>query len=67
MVVGCRRSRDTILSELAVYGKQIEQREAPGASLHLFDVERAPGTVTHLTLTPEDLANPARMKELLGR
>jgi hypothetical protein len=59
--------RDTILGELAVYGRQLDQRDAPGASLHLFEIARAPGTVKHLRLTPEDLANPERMKELLGR
>jgi len=59
--------RDTILGDLALYGRQIDVREAAGASLHLFEITRAAGTVKHLTLTPEDLRNPERMKQLLGR
>ena len=59
--------RDTILGDLALYGRQIDVREAPGASLHLFEITRAPGTVKHLRLTPEDLRDPERMKQLLGR
>ena len=62
-----KSERDTILGELAVYGRQLDQRDAPGASLHLFEITRAPGTVKHLQLTPEDLANPERMKELFGK
>jgi hypothetical protein len=62
-----KSERDAILGELTVYGRRLDQREAPGASLHLFEITRAPGTVKHLKLTPEDLANPERMKELLGR
>ena len=59
--------RNTILGDLALYGRQIDVREAAGASLHLFEITRAAGTVKHLTLTPEDLRNPERMKQLLGR
>ncbi|MEO6025308.1 MAG: glycosyltransferase family 39 protein, partial [Candidatus Binatia bacterium] len=40
--------RDVILGELALYGRQVDAREAPGASLHLFEITRAPGTVKHL-------------------
>jgi hypothetical protein len=35
--------------------------------LHLFEIVRSPDQVRHLKLTPEDMKNPARMKELLGR
>ena len=63
---GGRSERDTILADVALYARPLAVREAEGASLHLFEVTRAPGTVKHLRLTPEDLANPERMKELLG-
>ncbi len=63
-----RPERDTILSDLTLYARQLEVHEARGgASLHLFEVTRAPDTVRYLRLTPGDLADPARMKELLGR
>ncbi|MCC6849253.1 MAG: glycosyltransferase family 39 protein [Deltaproteobacteria bacterium] len=63
-----RSERDTILADLTPYARQLDVREtAGGASLHLFEVVRAPGAVRHLKLTPRDLADPARMQELLGR
>ncbi|MCC6764004.1 MAG: glycosyltransferase family 39 protein [Deltaproteobacteria bacterium] len=63
-----RSERDAILADLTPYARQLDVREAAGgASLHLFEVVRAPGEVRHLKLTPQDLADPARMKELLGR
>jgi hypothetical protein len=62
-----RPERDTILADVGIAGRQIARHDAPGASLHLFEITRAPGQVRHLKLTPEDLKNPERMKELLGR
>jgi hypothetical protein len=62
-----RPERDTILADVTLAGREIAAHEAPGASLHLFEVTRAPGSVRHLKVTPEDLKNPERMKELLGR
>ena len=62
-----RPERDTILADVAIAGRQIARHDAPGASLHLFEITRAPGEVRHLKLTPEDLKNPERMKELFGR
>ncbi len=62
-----RPERETILADVALTGRQIAVHEAPGASLHLFEIIRAPDQVRHLKLTPEDMKNPARMKELLGR
>ncbi len=65
---GGRSERDLILTDLTPYARQLEVRDAAGgASLHLFEVVRGPGAVRHLKLTPQDLADPARMKELLGR
>ncbi len=62
-----KSERDVILSEVTLYGRRVDVRETAGAALYLFEITRAPGTVRHLKLTPEDLANPERMKELLGR
>jgi len=62
-----RPERDTILADVGIAGRQIARHDAPGASLHLFEITRAPGQVRHLKLTPEDLKNPERMKELFGR
>lgn len=62
-----RPERETILADLKIAGRQLAVHEAPGASLHLFEIVRAPGTVKHLKLTPEDMQNPERMNELLGR
>lgn len=62
-----RPERDSILADVGIAGRQIARHDAPGASLHLFEITRAPGQVRHLTITPEDMKNPERMKELLGR
>lgn len=59
--------RDTILADVGIAGRQIASHDAEGASLHLFEITRAPGQVRHLSLSPEDMKDPARMKELLGR
>jgi 4-amino-4-deoxy-L-arabinose transferase-like glycosyltransferase len=59
--------RDTILGDVSLYGRQVDVREAPGATLHLFEITRAPGTVRHLQLTPEDLRDPEKMKKLFGQ
>ena len=59
--------RDVILGAMRIYGRQIATRETEGASLHLFEVTRAPGSVRHLRLTPEDMRDPERLRELLGR
>ena len=59
--------RDAILSDLGVYGRQLDVRETPGAALYLFAITRSGDAVKHLKLTPEDLANPERMRELMGR
>jgi hypothetical protein len=64
---GGRPERDTILADVGLYARQLDVRETAGASLHLFEITRAPDSVRHLQLTPEDLADPERMKELLGR
>ncbi len=64
---GGRQESDVILADLALYARALAVHTAPGASLHLFEVTRAFGTVKHLKLTPEDLRDPARLKELLGR
>ncbi len=62
-----RAERDVILSALGVYAREADHTELPGASLHRFDVVQTPGAVRHLRLTPEDMRDPERMKELLGR
>jgi hypothetical protein len=62
-----RSERDLILADVAVYGRPLDTRETPGASLHLFEITRAPESVKHIQLTPEDLRDPERMKQLLGR
>lgn len=59
--------RDVILGELRLYGRQLGAWETEGASLHLFEITRAPGTVRHIRIRPEDLRDPERMRELLGR
>ncbi len=59
--------RDAILRQVSLYGRQVDVREAEGASLHLFETARAPGSVKHVTITPEDMRDPERMKQLLGR
>jgi hypothetical protein len=65
---GGRSERDAILGDLGVYGRQLEAHEGlGGASLHLYQITRAAGEVRHYRVTPEDLKNPERMKELLGR
>lgn len=63
-----RPERDTILGDVTLYAKQLKSQEAAGgSSLHLFEVTRSPAEVRHLKLTPEDLRNPEKMKELFGR
>lgn len=63
-----RPERDVVLADVGLYARQLEVDEAPGgASLHLFEVTKSPSEVRHLTLTPEDMKNPERLKELLGR
>jgi hypothetical protein len=59
--------RDVILAEMRLYGREIARRDTAGASMHLFEVTRKPGSVRHLKITPEDMANPERMRELFGR
>jgi hypothetical protein len=59
--------RDTILGEVALYGREVTARATEGASLHLFEITRAPGSVRRLQLSPEDLRDPERLKGLLGR
>ena len=63
-----KRSEEAdILTALRVYATQSAHAERPGASLHRFDVTATPGAVRHLRLTPEDMRDPERMKELLKR
>jgi hypothetical protein len=57
--------RDVILGDLGVYAKQLAVRETAGAELYLFAVTRGGDAVKHLKLTPEDLADPERLKKLL--
>jgi hypothetical protein len=60
-----KSERDVILGDLGVYAKQLDVRETLGAELYLFEVTRGGDEVKHLKLTPEDLADPERMKKLL--
>ncbi len=64
---GGRPETDTILADLSLYARRIDVRERPGAVLYLYEVTRAPDAIRHMTLTPEDLKNPEKMKELFGR
>jgi 4-amino-4-deoxy-L-arabinose transferase-like glycosyltransferase len=64
---GGANERDLILNEMRLYGREVARRDTAGASMHLFEVTRNPGSVRHLKITPEDMANPERMRELLGR
>lgn len=57
--------RDAILADVRLHAKEVAAREAPGAYLYAFDVERPVGAVRHLTLSPEDMRDPARVRELL--
>jgi hypothetical protein len=59
--------RDVILGAMRLYGTQIAARETDGASLHLFEVTRAPGSVRHLRLTPDDMRDPDRLRKLLDQ
>ena len=63
-----RPERDAILGDVSLYTRQLKTQEAAGgSSLHLFEVTKSPSEVRHLTLTPEDMKNPEKMRELLGR
>ena len=66
-IPGGESERDVILGAMRLYGRQIAVRETEGASLHLFEVTRAPGSVRHLRLSPEEMHDPERLRELLGR
>jgi Dolichyl-phosphate-mannose-protein mannosyltransferase len=59
--------RSLILGQAALYGRELAARETAGASLHLYEVTRAPGSVRHLEVRPEDLRDPARLRRLLER
>lgn len=59
--------RNVILSAMRLYGRQLAMRRTRGASAHLYVVTRRPESVRHLRLRPEDLRNPERLRELLGR
>jgi hypothetical protein len=59
--------REGMLSELRVYGKQVEVRETAGASLHVFELTHGADRVRHIQISPEDAANPERLRELLGK
>src|SRR6185369_15462315 len=59
--------REAILAKLGVYGKQTREWKTRGASLHLLAIERAADRVRHIVITPEDTANPERMRELLRK
>jgi hypothetical protein len=59
--------RTLILGEVGLYGRELAARETTGASVHLFELTRAPGTVRRLELRPEDLRDPRRLRDLLGR
>lgn len=62
-----RPERDAILGDVTLYAKQVKAQDAEGgSSLHLFEITRSPTEVRHLTLTPEDMRNPEKLKELLG-